>query len=82
MIRVMNKLKAIEEHLGDWVKVGNVLYMDVNGRYITYAGNKLSLNGTNVYLDEQGTALLINKEIKFTQIEKDVYRLTKEFKKR
>ena len=82
MAGIGGKLRAIEAHLGDWVKVGEVLYINHEGKYITYAGSRLCLDGTFVYLDENGSATIAGKGVKFQMVEKDVYRLSKEFKRK
>ena len=79
MSGIADKIRAVETHVGDWVRVGNILYMNETGKYATYSSktNRLGLDGIHIYLDEKGGALIAGNKIRFREVDKDIWRLTK-----
>ena len=84
MAGIADKLKAIDNALGEWYKVGEDRYINLEGEYLLYNKNtnRLLLNGILILLDN-GQAVLADKLIKFEHLRDKTYHLTKKpvFKK-
>lgn len=79
MSGLRDKLQAIDDHLGQWVKVSDSKYLDSHGNILYYnkKTNRLILDGTVVMLDENGSATLGSKFVAFECLHSDLYHLIK-----
>jgi len=80
MSSIKEKLDAIDDALGQYVRVNASLFISVMGDQIIYtkATNRLSVNGVVLTLGDDGTATLSkNRKIEFKQMNDDTWHLAK-----
>lgn len=79
MSGLRDKLDAVDEYLGEWVKVAEGRYINLLGYILFYnkKTNRLVLDDITIYLDENGSATLGSKIIAFEHLRGSTYHLTK-----
>lgn len=79
MAGLREKLDAVDEHLGEWVKVAEGRYINLLGYILFYnkKTNRLVLGDITIYLDDNGSAQLGSKVIAFSHLRGSTYHLTK-----
>ena len=83
MAGVKEKMDALDKARGQWTRVGDAKWMNLEGEYLLYnpKTNRLVVSGVVVMLESDGTATLQNRVYKFSEILGAVWRLTRRNKK-
>ena len=78
MAGVGQKLRIIEEALGEWYKVDENRYVNLEGKYLLYneSTNRLLIDGVLIMM-EDGKAILNGKMVKFSHLREKTWGLSK-----
>lgn len=79
MAGIVDKMRALDANLGLWYRAKPTTWINIEGRYLLYNAltNRLVLDDVIVLFENDGTAKLKNKAYKFSQIDGDVWHLTR-----